>query len=132
MDMELTRLTRRVVAGVTSLILLLYLTATVAHACILGTAGPRDAAIMPEPSCCESAAVGSMAAGPDCCQEHYFSPQATPAVPHLAALAAAGLSPLAARPAQLVFAERVIAAAGFPPARAAFPPQHILYSRLRN
>ncbi len=126
--MNLSRLTRRIAAGVTGMTLLLYLATTAAHACVLSAAGPHDSA-MPEP-CCEAAAEASTSAEPDCCQV-YLAPQA-PAAVKVAVLTAVELPTLTARVDLPFFAECATAAAASLPAHANSPPLHTLYCRLRN
>lgn len=128
--MKLSRFSRRIVAGVTGMMLLLYLSTGAANACILSAAGPHDV-VMLEP-CCESAAEISASSGPDCCQEHYLSQQATPAAAEFAALAAVELPMIAAHLDPPFFTECAIAAVALLPAHANPPPLHTLYCRLRN
>ncbi len=110
--------------------LLLYLTATAAHACVLGAGGPHASA-MPEP-CCEAPAPTGTAAELDCCQVYYSSPQATPAAAKIAALTTFDL-PIAATRLDIPFLTGIAAASPTsPPDRAASPPLRTLYCCLRN
>ena len=128
--MKLSRLARRIVAGITGLMLLLSLTAAAASACILSAAGPRDA-VMSEPSCESAAGVGVPAAA-GCFQEHYLTQQTMPAATESAALASVELPMIAAQLNPLLFTECATAAVTSLPAHANFPPLHTLYCRLRN
>ena len=127
--MKLSRLARRIVAGVTGLTLLMYLSTGAAQACVLSAASPQNPA-MSEP-CCETAQT-STSAETDCCQEHYLSQQVAPAGAKLAALAAVELPSLTERPDQPLFAECATASVASLPSHAKSPPPHTLYCRLRN
>jgi hypothetical protein len=128
--MKLSRLARRIVAGITGLMLLLSLTAAAANACILSAVGPQDA-VMSEPNC-ESPAQVSVPAAPGCYQEHYLSQQTTPATAESAALASVEPPMIVARLDPLFLTECGTAAATSSPLHASFPPPHTLFCRLRN
>jgi hypothetical protein len=127
--MKLSRWARRIVAGVAGLVLLLSVTATAARACILSDASPHD--VTTSAPCPESGAKTSTSAGPNCFQELNLLQPATVDATKVAALAAAGLPPLAARPDQPIFPDWTAAATASPPVHST-PPPHILYCRLRN
>jgi len=128
--MKMSRLAKRIVAGVAGLTLLLSLTAAAAHACLLSAAGQQNV-VTSEP-CPEPAADSSTSAGLDCFQERYLSQQATPAAAELAALASVELPMVVARLDPPFSAECATAAVTFISAHANSPPPHTLFCRLRN
>lgn len=128
--MTLSRFTRRIVAIITGMALLLSLTAAAAHACILSAASPQD--VVTFALCPESAAEISTSAGSDCFQERYLSQQATPAAAKLVVLASVELPMIVAHLEPAFSAGCATVDVTFNTAHANSPPLHTLYCRLRN
>jgi hypothetical protein len=128
--MKLSRLAKRIVAGVAGLVFVLSATAAAASACILSGVSPHD--VTTAGLCPETGAKTSTSSEPNCFQERYSLQQATVDATKVAALGAVGLPPLAARSDQPIFPGFSAAAPASLSANAPPPPPHILYCRLRN
>jgi len=128
--MILSRASKRIVARIAAITLLLYVTAFTANACVLGAPGPHDhAAIQP---CQETGSGASASAEHDFCQMHYSSEQLIPGAITMAALVTPELPASAARLDHPLLADCATPVVVSLSAPAKSLPLSIIYCRLLN